>query len=79
MTLREIFWQANRMQYAERILYLQRHRDGYRPRSKEHQELQTEIERVQLKRLQAENRNCFTAPSVAPDHRTVTDQRSMPL
>lgn len=56
MTLREIFWQANRMQYCERLLYLRRHRDAHRPRSIYHRELQAEIVRVQLKRLQAENR-----------------------
>lgn len=56
MTLREIFWQANRMQYCERVLYLKRHRDKHRPRSVLYGELQAEIVRVQLNRLKAENR-----------------------
>jgi hypothetical protein len=61
MSLREIFWQANRMNYCERLLYLQRHRDRYRPRSVVYGELQAEIVRVQLKRLQAENRELRSA------------------
>lgn len=77
MTLREIFYQANRMEYLERILYLQRHRDKYRPRSFFYGELQAEIVRVQLKRLKREN--YFKETAGAPDHRTVTAQQSMPL
>lgn len=51
----------NRMNYCERLLYLRTHRDKYRPRSVVYGELQAEIVRVQLKRLQAENREARSA------------------